>query len=440
MTTQREARGDDDHHDDDGSRAPLHNGLIVAVRAIVRSLPVNFLAAASGLAGTIIISWVFGPVTFANYMINIAKMAVVLLGLEVLPTFFSVYRLQHDREFAAALPLFYLAFAAVAAGITAFLIVFGYLQDPSWSMLVYAALSVSQRYFDNTLQAEGKVAAFLWLPAISNSVRLLMLGLLAGLARQLGSGDILWLSLSVGLGVSQVYALARFPGALTAFGSSWRWSSVAYLWRLRNNYYPYYVNSVLRRVKEAALPLFVDAFMADKAAAGRFFLYFKAIEFSSAQVRTIEVFMVNSGLRATLQRQRVPLLAGAAALGQAATVVLSLMLLYRQGLSWQTVGTAGAISLFLIPYVIELYMRSNAYAALEPGKVSVSMVANLVATLVLLGLFRATSQLGVGALVATVVIGQGVSAATYFVRRTKPRTDRERLERELIIESRPSDA
>ncbi|MFL6742777.1 MAG: hypothetical protein ACJ8E3_02310, partial [Sphingomicrobium sp.] len=157
-------------------------------------------------------------------------------------------------------------------------------------------------------------------------------------------------------------------------------------------------------------------------------------------VRTIEVFMVNSGLRATLQRQRVPLLAGAAALGQAATVVLSLMLLYRQGLSWQTVGTAGAISLFLIPYVIELYMRSNAYAALEPGKVSVSMVANLVATLVLLGLFRATSQLGVGALVATVVIGQGVSAATYFVRRTKPRTDRERLERELIIESRPSDA
>ena len=412
----------------------------MAVRSIIRSLPINFLSAASGLAGTIIVSWVFGPVVFADYTINIAKIAVVLLALELLPSYFSVYRLQHDREFAAALPIFYLLCAAVAAGLTAIIIALGYIQDPSWSMLVFTALSVSQRYFDNTLQAEGKVAAFLWIPAISNSVRLLILGLLLGFAPQLASGDILWLSLAVGLGASQAYALARFPGALKTVGASWRWSSVAYLWRLREHYYPYYVNSMLRRVKEAALPLFVDAFMADKAAAGRFFLYFKAIEFSSAQIRIIETFMVNSELRASLQRQRVRLLAGAAVLGQAATVALSLVLLYRQGLSWQVAGAAAAISLFLIPYVIELYLRSNAYAALEPGKVSTSMLANLGATLLLLSLFRATGELGVGALIATVVIGQAVSAAVYFLPGRKPRRDPKSAERELIVESRPNDA
>jgi hypothetical protein len=90
--------------------------------------------------------------------------------------------------------------------------------------------------------------------------------------------------------------------------------------------------------------------------------------------------------------------------------------------------------------VIELYMRGNAYAALEPMKVSASMVANLFATLALLGLFRAVGQLGVEALVATVVISQGVSAATYFVVRRKSRPDRERLERELVVESRANDA
>jgi hypothetical protein len=426
--------------DDDCSTVLPINGIFVVTRAIIRSLPVNILAAASGLAGTIIISWVFGPATFAHYTINIAKLAVVLLGLELLPTYFSVYRQQHDHEFAAALPLFYLLFAAVAAGLTALVIGLGYAQDPSWWMLTYMALSVSQRYFDNTLQAEGKVPAFLWLPAISNSVRLVMLGLLLGLDPRLASGDVLWLSLSIGLGAGQAYALARFPGALDAFVSSWRWSSVTYLWHLRSNYYPYYVNSVLRRVKEAALPLFVDAFMPNKAAAGIFFLYFKAIEFACAQLRTIEAFMVNAGLRASLQRQRVRLLTGAVVLGQVATVVLSLILLYRQGISARTVGTAAALSLFLIPYVIELYMRGNAYAALEPMKVSASMVANLFATLALLGLFRAVGQLGVEALVATVVISQGVSAATYFVVRRKSRPDRERLERELVIESRANDA
>jgi len=411
----------------------------MVARAIIRSIPVNLVGAASGLGGPLLISWVFGPVAFAHYTINIAKLAVVLLGLELLPSFFTIYRLQEDRQFAAALPLFYLLFAAAAAAITALIIALGYAKDWSWWMLAYAALSVSQRYFDNTFQAEGKVPAFLWIPAISNSVRLLILGLLLGAAPGLASGDVLWLSLSVGLAVSQAYALAKFPHALSAFGASLRWSSVAYLWGLRSNYYPYYINSVLRRVKEAALPLFVDAFMADKAAAGRFFLYFKAIEFSSAQVRIIETFMVNSGLRAKLQRQRVRLLGGAAALGQAATVVLSLMLLYRQGLSWQTASTAVAISLFLIPYVIELYMRTNAYAALEPGKVSVSMAANLVATLTLLGFFRATNQLGVGALVATVVIGQGVSAATYFMPRGKPPTRRKRQDHEPIVEFGPND-
>ena len=412
----------------------------MAVRSIIRSLPVNFLAAASGLAGTIIISWVFGPVTFANYMINIAKLAIVLLGLELLPTYFSVYRLQHDAEFAAAFPIFYLLFAAVAAGITALVIALGYIHDASWSMLLYIALCVSQRYFDNTLQAEGKVAAFLWIPAISNSVRLLMLGLLIGLAPQLASGDILWMSLSAGLVASQAYALARFPAAVGAFALSWRRSAVAYLWSLRSNYYPHYLNSVLRRLKDAALPLFVDAFMADKAAAGRFFLYFKAIEFSCAQVRTIEAFMVNAGLRASLQRHRGQLLAGAAVLAQIATVLVSLALLYRQGITWATAGTAAAISLFLIPYVIELYMRSNAYAALEPRKVSASMLANLVTTLLLLSLFRAIGELGVGALIATVVTSQAVSAAFYFLPGRMPRPDRKRVERELIIESRPNDA
>lgn len=412
----------------------------MAVRSIIRSLPINFLAAASGLAGTIVISWVFGPVTFANYTINIAKLALVLLGLELLPTYFGVYRLQHDKEFAAAFPLFYFLFAAVAAGITALVIALGYIRDPSWSMLLYIVLAVSQRYFDNTLQAEGKVPAFLWIPAVSNSVRLVTLGLLIGVAPQLTSGHILWLSLSVGMAASQACALARLPAATSTFSSSWRWSSITYLWSLRKLYYPHYLNSALRRLRDAALPLFVDTFMADKAAAGRFFLYFKAIEFACAQIRTIEAFMVNTELRAGLQRQRGRLLAGAVVLGQVATVVLSLVLLYRQGISWRTAGTAAAISLFLIPYVIELYMRGNAYAALEPGKVSISMLANLIATLTLLGLFHASGQLGVGALVATIVISQGVSAATYLVWSRKPRTDCERLQRELIIESRPNDA
>ena len=387
----------------------------MAIRAIIGSLPVNLLAAAAGLAGTLVIAWFFGPAVFAVYTINISKLAIVLLGLELLPSSFSIYHMQHDPRFAAAMPLFFLLFAGLAAAICALLIAIGYIDEASWAMLLYVVLAVSQRYFDNYLQAEGKVPAFLWIPAIGNSVRLLVLVALVELSPGLAAPDVLWISLAAGMVVGQLYAALRFPAAPRALASSLHRSSAAILWAQRRNYYPHYLNSILRRLRDVALPLFVDTFMADKAAAGRFFLYFRAVEFACAQVRMIEAFMVNLELRSALQPHRMKLLASAVILGQLATVTIALGLLYRDGVTWQTAALAAAISLFLIPYVIELYMRSLALAAFEPTKVTASMVVNLVSVLVLLGIFHAIGRLEVGTLIAAVVISQALSAATYFL-------------------------
>ena len=82
---------------------------------LARSAILNFGAAAAGLGGTIFITWTFGLAEFAYYTINFAKLSLILLGAEVLPSSFTIFRLQEDREFTRSLPVFYAGFAALAA-------------------------------------------------------------------------------------------------------------------------------------------------------------------------------------------------------------------------------------------------------------------------------------------------------------------------------------
>ena len=86
----------------------------MALQKIIRTIPLNLLAAATGIAGTLFISWKFGLEVFAIYTINLAKLSIILLGLEILPSSFSIFRQQSDSAFKIAYPTFYLLFSIIS--------------------------------------------------------------------------------------------------------------------------------------------------------------------------------------------------------------------------------------------------------------------------------------------------------------------------------------
>lgn len=388
----------------------------MALNRLTRSISINMTGAAAAVAGTLYIVWVFGLAEFAYFTINLAKLALLLLAAELVPGNFALFRLQDDERFADAFHAFTGIIAIVAAAVAALLIAAGVFVQGSWFMLLYVVSASFQRSFDIEAQARGRVDLFYWIPAITNISRLLLMVGLSGL-KLMPASDVIWASLAIGGVVGQAAMLSRFP-SLRGFATFHRPAAkVRYLWSIRASYRGYYLNSVLKRLRDTFLPIFCDLVFPSKAQVGRLFVYTRAIEAVCAQVRVIEAFTVNRALREQLRhvRRHIFWLAGPAA--HTAVAGLALLLMYRHGIGMIDLGLALLAGFFVYPYILELFFRNDALADFSPGRVTISLLAFLVGLAVppLISLLAGGPT--VALLISSYVLGQALSAATYLLRR-----------------------
>ena len=397
----------------------------MAFKDIARSFGLNIAAAAAGLGGTFYIIWFFGLSEFAFYTINLAKLSLLLLGAELLPSSFTVFRLQEDERFTAAVPLFYLLFAIVAASAAGALVATELLDRASWFMVAFAFTSALQRYFDTQAQATGRVDAFFWIPATSNIARL---ALLAGLSqlRIFSIADALWASLAGGSIIGQGVMLSRFPEFLAQRAYKQPLAKLHYLWSIRGAYYGYYLNSLLKRLRDTFLPLFCDFAVPSKFEIGRLLVYTRANEAVCGQVRVLEAFMVNRVIREDLRHIRRRIFWTIAPAGQAAVAAIALGLMYRHGISPINVLLAFVTGLFIYPYVAELFWRNDALASFAPQQVTISLLAFILGMALPPVCAWFLGSVSIPILISSYVLGQTLSAATYalFPRaKLSPRAD-----------------
>jgi hypothetical protein len=394
--------------------------------AIGRSFVLNVAAAAAGLGGTLFVTWYFGLAEFAYFTINTAKLSLILLGAELLPSSFTMFRLQEDARFTTAVPVFYCAFAIAATAIAAVLIGFGLVSHWSWFMLLFVFNSALQRYFDTQAQASGRVNAYFWIPATTNITRL---ALLAGLSqlRLLGVDDILWASTAIGGMAGQAMMISRFPEFLDRSVYRRPLGKIAYLWSLRGSYYGYYANSVLKRFRDTFLPLFCDLAIPSKAEIGRLLVFTRANEAVCGQVRVLEAFMVNRTIREGIREARRRIFWVIAPLGQIAVATVALILMYRHGIRPEDVVLALFTGFFLYPYILELFWRNDALASFHPRRVTISLATFLAVLIVPPVIAWATGTLSIPILIASYVLSQTFAALTYRLfrmRRLAPQESR----------------
>lgn len=392
----------------------------MALRPIAVSALLNAAGAGAGLLGTTLIIWYFGLATFGIYTVALAKLAIVMLGAELLPSSYTQFRLQDDPRFAQAAPAFFLTFAIVAVAAGALMMRSGALAGGSWFILPYLFCAALQRGLDSQILARGEVSLSVSLPLVSNVVRAAMLGLFI-LVPVLSVPDALWASLFAGIFISQCVMVLRQPAMGRTLMADRPLQSLRYLVGLRREYGGYYVNSVLKRAKDTLFPLFCDTVLPNKYDLGKIFVYTRTSETVATQIRVLELFLINRESRAKLSANRANILLSSALIGHVAVVALSSFLLWRHGLSPGSVLYAAAMGLFMYPYVYELAKRSDAYAAHQPGRVTFSLFAYAAALVASLTAAWLLDIFVLPVLIGAIVLAQMCSALVYIVRDRQPR-------------------
>lgn len=336
---------------------------------------------ASGFAGTWLIVHLFGAATLADYLINIAKVSVILVSLELLPSTYSLFQQQRDEYFSKAYPAFYTLMAFVLTIVALIFALVGFFGQLNLFLVAYVGLAVLQRYLDCQLQALGHLAAYYRISVLTNVLRFLFLGAGAIVLKidQTNSGpaidQLLWGSLALALLLSLLFTAREHPAPFARLFSAVRTASFALLWRERREYRAYYINSLLKRAKDTMLPLLLDRLLADRALIGVILVHTKSFEAVAAQLRIIEAVFTNLARRARLFANSSRIAWGAAAIAQPACVLVAAILLIPEGLSIEELLPAALLSFGVYPYVFETLSRSSALASSRPRAVTLSLIS-----------------------------------------------------------------
>ncbi len=376
----------------------------------------SILAAGLGMLGTLVMVWFAGPEVFAHYAIDLARLALIGLILEVIPSAYAIYHIQRDLQFRAALRAFSGLGSLMLMLATLGLATAGVFSAFSGWIVAYVAYLPAQRYVDTALQADGQLARYFSLIMAVNALRLVLL--FAGL--QLwpeSASDVVWASLAIASwsSIIMIYALDRSfrRGISRGTGPA----SLRILWDARQNYYGYYLNAGLKRIKDSLMMLICGSLVSNTTAVAQYVLLFRGIDFVGAQFRIAEAALSNYESRRKVAKSRRRDLAVLSVLGQGAAVVLSTALALQAGpLNWPLLAAIGIASFVLYPYVVEVTLRSDAYAAFQPRRVTLSIMAYIVTVAVVL-LVWMPFGLDLISLVTAQVTAQCAAAAVFIFNR-----------------------
>ena len=382
-------------------------------RTVIRMLSLSGLSSIFGLLSALYIVWVFGVAEFAIFTISLAKLSILLLALELVPSQYSIFRMQNDPLYSSAIATFYIGFALLLPIATFACVSNHIIVSQSWVIVPYAGLAVTQRYIELKTQSAGMVWAFGWMPTTSNLARIVMLLILGSPAAGLQPADVIWGSLCISSALGQAYVLWRYPELRQDLITAGPIGAVRRLLSDTRQYFPYIGNSALKRIRDTFVPLFCDLVMPSKAEIGRLLVYMRANEAVASQVRVIEAFMVNRAMRENLRHARRRIFGMIAPAGQAAVAVIALLLMYRETIGTSEVLLALLMGTFIYPYFLELFWRNDALAAFQPRQVTISLLAFLAGMAIPPLAAWAIGAVSIPLMIFSYILGQTLAAATY---------------------------
>lgn len=339
------------------------------------------VSAIFSLASTVVIVRFLGDAVFSEFTVDLSILAIVLLLLEIGPASYFTFRIQEGRG-GVGLLVVQLALSTVL-GIAAVLIISAITTSfHSYSIWVcgFVITSAVKRFLDIFLQAHGRLESYLITECVGAILRLVVMFALLGFGMAIGRE--VWVSLVVGMAISQMWTLTRNPleFSVTAMLVDKKlWVEFFLETRLMR---PYYANVAFKRVKDSLPVLLADRFLPNASETARFFLAMRGVSVIVGQFRLLEGILNHRGTlsasTAVGLKSRVQL----ALIGQSGCMLGSALILVLSGVPDVPWLMLVILSLLIWPIGFMLPLRARAFSQFNANAVTLSVVAAMISFVV----------------------------------------------------------
>lgn len=354
-------------------------------RLFIKTSAVNSATAAFNMLSTILLVRWFSAGVYADFLVDLAYLSLTSILLEIVPSNYSLFRVQDDPSRIRGLAALAIATALIMASIA---LTFGYVltlfHGNSVWIAPYAGALAIKRYLDIRLQSTGRLREYFGIDLLGAVFRVVLMGVF--LRWGVSPVDAVWASLSGAILLAQVFWFSRNSverGIFSAFFDRKAWLS---LFEERRAYIPYYLGIVFKRLRDNLVPILANNFFVNREALGGFFLAYRGLVFTVSQVRVIEALLIHRdtfnafiGLH-FFQRLLV------AFVSQVVCVVASFGLMYSSGIEDFQPLTVLFLSFTIWFYVYSILERAKAYSSYDTLSVNAAMVSHCVVAILLVWL------------------------------------------------------
>ena len=328
------------------------------------------------LATVVTVRW-FGADVYASYVVDLALLSVGMVLLEIVPSNYSVFRMQDDPSWkdSVAAQIILTMLVAIAAVIVVGLHTSLFRSYTAW-MALYAATVAAKRYLDLRLQSSGRLPEFMNLEFSSSAIRLALL--IFCFVLQSDPTFAVWGSLAIASALSQAVWWVCNSSELRVLAKSVDRHAWLAICKEFPKFIPYYSGIVLKRIKDNLVPLVAEMLFSPREVLALFFLSYRGVVFAVGQIRILEALMNH---RVSLERataMSATQLAMLTLVVHILCLIASTALLIASGLNELPWFATFVMSFMVWPVAYLVMERSKAYSQFQASWVNGSIIVYIV--------------------------------------------------------------
>lgn len=337
------------------------------------TIAVSSSAAFVNFLGTILLVRWFGAVVYADYLVDLTYVSLLLVLLEIVPSNYSLFRIQDDPALIRGIRALAVAGALGLLGITRMVgSLFDVFHAKSVWIALYAGSMAIKRYLDIRLQSAGRLREFFEIELRGAVIRIVLLAVF--LRWRLRSVDAVWASLAGAVLVAQLSWFVQHLDEARSFMSVFNRSVWLPLVRERRRYIPYYTGSAVKRLRDNLVPLLADCFFIDRETMGAFLLAYRGLLFTLGQLRIVEGMLNHRDTLAVVMGLPFSQRVFVAAVGQLICILVSVIFIFASGIELPLIAPTVLLSVIVWPYIFSTAQRAEAYSSYDTLRVNSAMV------------------------------------------------------------------
>ena len=253
----------------------------------------NAMTAGINILSSFVIVRVLSLEIFGEFAIFNAVLAFGGLIYAIIPSNFSIFKLQDDKHYKKILLSFFFLCSILFSIFVAILSIFGVFKIDFLTVYFFGVTTFSLGYFDIKFQALGKLSKYFSMLFFVAFLKIITLGLFYYAGHLNSLTDLLWTMTIVQLIVLFIFLLED-KSEIADLSRDFKYikKTITFIKENISIFKPYYLNTFLKRLRENVIILLFSKFTS-KDIIGLFSIFIKVASFVFGLSRNLEAFFMN---------------------------------------------------------------------------------------------------------------------------------------------------